>query len=370
VLLSRTGDCVTTGDRWSVDLPTYLEKIGAPYKRPTTRRSEGEIPSVSTLYLKLMESEGPLVKKGLISENTLLQRAEWLHEDLDKLGMPDFRILPTREVVDPSTGTLFKLVQYQPGKSGHDINNAAPGFQKNPHFIDGTGLDRESLFRFAQISEIGHTVIPHLWLGNKTLRERARTPAQHFDTLNEVWWLSRWHGVIPDSVEMEYPLLGGAKKRTPTLGWRFKVLDGAITINLEVKNRRGTAASKPMKKGVYLFGDHPEKPFCQSTDDEINVLAITGYHAGAISTEEENQLVQNFLDQPPVAEVLDAVALYVVGHGSRERLFFPNNRALHRKDLILRSLLKPETIEDHSRIMYQRYPVSWEDLGIKDLGTG
>jgi hypothetical protein len=143
-----------------------------------------------------------------------------------------------------------------------------------------------------------------------------------------------------------------------------------ISINLEVKNRRGTAASKPMKKGVYLFGENPEKPFRPSREDEINVLAITGYHAGAISKAEEHRLVQNFLDQPPVAEVLDAVALYVVGHGSRERLFFPNNRALHRKDLILRSLLKPETIEDHSRIISHRFPVSWEDLGIKDLGTG
>jgi hypothetical protein len=53
-----------------------------------------------------------------------------------------------------------------------------------------------------------------------------------------------------------------------------------------------------------------------------------------------------------------------------ERLFFPTNRPLHKKDLILRSLLKPETIEDHSRIISHRFPVSWEDLGIKDLGTG
>jgi len=60
---------------------------------------------------------------------------------------------------------------------------------------------------------------------------------------------------------MEYPLLGGSKKRTATVDWRFRVRDGAVTINLEIKNRRGTAASKPMKKGVYLFSDHPEEPF-------------------------------------------------------------------------------------------------------------
>lgn len=364
VLLSRTGDCVTTGDRWSVNLPTYLEKIGAPYKRPAPRRAEGGIPSASTLYLKLMESDGPLVKQGLLTENTLLQRAEWLHGDLEKLRLAQFQILPTREIADPASGLLFKIVEYVFGPSGHDLDQAAPGFKKDPHFIEGTGLDRESLSRFAQISETGHTVIPQLWLGNKTLRERVRTPTQHLDTLNEVWWLSRWQGVIPDSVEMECALLGGPKKRTPTVDWRFRVLDGAVTINLEVKNRRGTAASKPMKKGVYLFGDNPEKPFRPSTDDEINVLAITAYHAGAISAAEENQLVRDSLDKSPADEVLDAVALYVVGQGSRERLFFPTNRPLHKKDLILRSLLKPETIEDHSRLIHHRFPISWEDAGI------
>jgi hypothetical protein len=114
--------------------------------------------------------------------------------------------------------------------------------------------------------------------------------------------------------------LGGSKKLTPTADWRFRVLDGSLTINLEVKNRRGTAASKPMKKGVYLFGEHPEKPFRPSTDDEINVLAITAHHAGAISPVEENQLARDFLEKSPAGEVLDAVALYVVGQGSRERL--------------------------------------------------
>ncbi|TSA31657.1 MAG: hypothetical protein D4R65_10815 [Verrucomicrobiaceae bacterium] len=332
-----------------------------------TKQRQQDIPSTSLIFQKLMESHGPLVKQGLLTENILHQRAQWLHEDLGKLHLAQFQILPTREVTDPASGLLFKMVEYVFGPSGHDLDQAAPGFKKNPHFIDGTGLDRESLSRFARISETGHTVIPHLWLGNKTLRERVRTPTQHLDTLNEVWWLSRWHGVIPDSVEMEYPLLGGAKKRTPTVDWRFRVLDGVITINLEVKNRRGTAASKPMKKGVYLFGDQPGKPFRPSTNDEINVLAITGYHAGAISPREEDQLVKSYLDETPAGEVLDAVSLYVVGQGSRERLFFPTNRPLHKKDLILRSLLKTENIEDHSRILLHRVPMSWEDLGIKPV---
>lgn len=347
----------------SDNLPTE----NASFRRTVTATT---VPSASILYQKLMESDAPLVKQGLLTENMLLQRAKWLHEDLEKLHLAHFQILATREIADSASGLLFKMIEYVFGPSGHDLDQAAPGFKKDPHLIDGTGLSRESLSRFAQISETGHTVIPHLWLGNKTLRERVRTPAQHLDTLNEVWWLSRWHGVIPDSVEMECSLLGGWKKWPPTVDWRFRVLDGAVTINLEVKNRRGTAASKPMKKGVYLFGDHPVKPFRPSTHDEINVLAITGYHAGAISTAEENQLVRDFLDKSPAGEVLDAVALYVVGQGSRERLFFPTNRPLHKKDFILRSLLKPETIEDHSRVIHHRFPISWEDIGINPVGIG
>jgi hypothetical protein len=187
-------------------------------------------------------------------------------------------------------------------------------------------------------------------------------PTQHLDTLNEVWWLSRWHGVIPDSVEMEYPLMGGSKKPNPTIDWRFRVLDGAVTINLEVKNRRGTAASKPMKKGVYLFGDCPEKPFRPSKEDEVNTLAITAYHAGYISEKEEAELVTMYLEQSAAREVIDAVVLYVIGHGSYERLYFPKNRPLHKKDLILRSLHKPEDLEDHSRILQQRFPRRMENV--------
>lgn len=126
----------------------------------------------------------------------------------------------------------------------------------------------------------------------------------------------------------------------------------------EVKNRRGTTASQPMKKGVHLFGDHPEKPFRPSGYNEINVLAITAYHAGNISPQEEQQLVENFLADTDVAAVIDAVALHVTGHGSYERLYFPKNRPLDKKDPILRSLFKPETIEDHSRVALRRFPLN------------
>ena len=328
------------------------------------RISPSNVPSSSFLYEKLMESDAPMIDNGVLTEKRLLQRAEWLHADLEQLRFADFRILPTREDIDQSSGLTFKLVEYHFGKTDHSIENAAPGFPKHSRLIDGTALDRESLSRFAQISEIGHTVIPDLWLENETLRERLSLPTQHLDTLNEVWWLSRWHGIDSASIEMEYPLLtdGKKQKNCPTVDWRFEALGRAVTINMEVKNRPGTAASQPMKKGVWLFGNDPEKPFRPSLDNEFNVLAITGYQAGAISPEEEQKLVGSFLNDTPAGKVIDAVALYVVGDGSRESLIFPSNRPLNKKDIILRAILKPETIEDHSRIMHHRFPIALEGV--------
>ncbi len=82
------------------------------------------------------------------------------------------------------------------------------------------------------------------------------------------------------------------------------------------------------------------------------------------------QLAHDYLDKSPAGENLDAVALFVGGHGSRERLFFPTTRPLQKKDLILRSLFKPENVEDHSRVLHHRYPIPWEDLGLPHPPVG
>jgi uncharacterized protein len=369
VLISRTEtpDRSPDGDRWSVNLPTYLARTGSSVAvTPSTAttiaadQNRRAMPTAAEIFARLKESEVPLVKRGVLTEQVLMRRAQGLSEDLKVLKIPGFVILPTRELADPASGGTFRLVEYEVGQTDHDVNRAEPGFNKDAKFIEGTGLSRESLAYFARVAEIGRQLLPELWLGAENLRAETANPNQHFNTLNEVWWLSRWHGVRPGTIRREYVFPGMRKPKGGTAGsvdWRVPVLEGAITLNIEVKNRRGTFASGVFKKGVYLFGDEPEKKFRVSGPDEINVLAITAYHSGAISEAEEAAAVAAYLDGTKAGQVVDAVALFVFGQGSAERLYFPTQRSLDRKDIILKSLKKPNDTEDHARIFVQTYPL-------------
>jgi hypothetical protein len=190
--------------------------------------------------------------------------------------------------------------------------------------------------------------------------------------LNEVWWLSRWQGVDANSVEMEYLARRDdanlSKKMPATVDWRLTVLGGQVAVNLSVKNRRGTLGSRSFKKGVYLFGDDPDEPFACSHEDEINVLAITAYHGGWITAQQEADLAAAYLDQELISRnrpVIDAVALSVVSGNtptSYDRLYFPTTRSLAKKDLILKAIFRPMDIEDSSRIGIHRYPIPLPEL--------
>jgi hypothetical protein len=60
--------------------------------------------------------------------------------------------------------------------------------------------------------------------------------------------------------------------------------------------------------------------------------------------------------------VIDAVAVCVKGgEGSREALYFPTNRDLAKKDLILRAVFKPMDIEDLSAVGGLWFPMTLPD---------
>ncbi|BCU77012.1 hypothetical protein llg_17270 [Luteolibacter sp. LG18] len=293
---------------------------------------------------------------------------------MEALAIPGFEIGVPRWF-----GQLpFPLLEYKFGKTDHDINRAGDPItiRKNVDAMEGTSLSRESLLYLSKVSEIGHTIIPHIWPSHSQLRKGLRLGTQHLDTLNEVWWLARWLGIDDESVEHEKTVdckkENLAKPKPSSVDWKFTVLGNQVSINLEVKNRKGTIGCTPFKKRAYLFGDNPEKSFGISRHDEINVLAITAYHGGSISSDEEASLVRSYFEGLE-APVVDAVAIIVrCGSNCRisyEKLYFPSNRDLANKDSILRIAFNPMDREDHSKFGMVSFPMSIEET-LKSMRTG
>ena len=377
VLISRIegGASAMSKSRWSVNLAGYLSQFMSLADPAVVSFAVPDL-TVPALFERLKEAAGALRDRGVVTDETLLQRAEWLRDDIRELKFGTFQILPTRWIHVRRFGVSIPLVEYDFGPSDHSIDHARDPFRdpKESHMIEGTRLSLGDLGYFGRISEIGHTLIPEIWLQSHSLREDLRTATQHIDTLNEVWWLSRWHGIDPGSVIRECAVrrdpenLG--KEHPAKVDWQFSVLGRQLTINLEVKHRRGTVASGPFEKGVYLFGDEPERPFAPSGENEINILAITAYHAGWIDEGEERRLCEEYLDQTLVESgrraVVDCVALSVPGGSSRiegggagyDRLFFPRGRDLGKKDLLAKAIFKPMNREDAACVGILKMPFS------------
>ena len=143
---------------------------------------------------------------------------------------------------------MMPVVEYEWGQDQFSIDKAEP-FKKSrsAEEADGSSLSRENLTLLGRISEIGHTLIPALWLADQHLRHDVSEKNQHLDTLQEVWWLSRWHGIEENSVQREY-LMHRNGESGSTVDWRLNIRGADISVNLSVKNRKGTAVSKVYKK--------------------------------------------------------------------------------------------------------------------------
>lgn len=152
-------------------------------------------------------------------------------------------------------------------------------------------------------------------------------------------------------------------------------MDGQWTVNLSVKNRLGTLGSRILNKRVFLFcndDDPPDEPFGTSGLNEINVLAITGYHGGWISETQELDLVREYLDGRLAARnrpVIDAVIVRVRGAAGITHYkipsqiawmkpYFPQSRDVREKEIVVRHLLNDVDLEDDSHIGVLRWPTS------------
>lgn len=372
VMITRVDDAntVTAGTRWSVNLATYLAQFTPKVKECVLPAALGlqQTYTVDFLHRKLIEAAGAMYERNILTDERLKQRAIWLHQDLKELKWENFRILPTQVINPPGMG-MIPIVQYEWGQDQFSIDKAEPFKKSRPaEDAEGSFLSRENLTWLGRVSEIGHTLIPHLWLGDKRLRQDVGEKNQHLDTLQEVWWLSRWHGIEEESIKREH-LMRRSGKGSSTVDWRFSIRGAGITINLSVKNRKGTAVSKAHKKRLNLFDGKEVAPFTASGPDEINVLAVTAYHGGLLTANEQRELVTDFLKRN---QAVDAVVIWVrisMGKASPGtldgglHLYFPENRPLERKDQILRVLCKQEIdIEDSASVGIIRHAIDLEGL--------
>ena len=367
VVISRIPDeaVVMTEKSWSINLHSYLSQYSERKPSSSIFRTDDEV-SQPAIFALLEQEAGGLLREGVLSTEDLMRRASLLAADLKIIAPKKFHVLPPRTVVPPGSDLFFILVEYGFDGTEYDINNSDDPFKidKNVKNMDGSGLDRESLLYLSKVSEIGHTLIPDLWPLDADIRQKLKTGSQHLNTLNEIWWLSRWHGIDEGSIQADVvirtDIVSTRKKKAPDVDWSFTVLGGQMRINLEVKNRPGTKGSQPFSKNTYLFSDKPEEKFRPSASEEINVLAVTAYHGGHIPENDEASMVENYLNSLS-DPAIDAVALMVKGsNGSYEKLYFPTNRELNKKDLILKALFKPMDSEDHSYVGTNRFPISWQ----------
>jgi hypothetical protein len=381
VLLSRTSEVAEGAGVWSGNLAAYLSRFTAlpdALPRPIQRWE------AANLFHRMKGAAPGLIQRGIVSEKSLLERATWLAEDIIALRWQKFTLLPLQFVrVEEQQ---MPLLEYEFGldPAKHNVENAQVPSQVSftLNTLEGTGLNRNDLFHLTKCLETAHRLIPQLWphpdpaqargMG-KTLDQTFVEPNEHMSTLEELWWLGRWHGVDAGSVIHGWaPRAGEAEyvgKSPPNIDWRFSVLSRQIWINLEVKNRPGTHRNRLYGTPVDLFSEKPEEKFRPSADDEINVLAMTIYTTGFLESHEGPDLIQDYLDHVNFSErgaLLDAVVIWTPFEtekpASQWQFFFPTNRNLQRKDLLLKAIWSEPDAEDKSRIAQQTAPLNFDEL--------
>ena len=238
------------------------------------------------VYRSLRLATRGLVDNEILSPADVERRANWLTQDINKIGFDYFQIFELQEIecqIDNHQLTI-PLVEYGFGEKRNDINNAAPRMNRRDftkiRCMQGTGLDRGDLSYFARVSEIGRRKIPSLWLDSEILRDGLRARGKHLSTLNEVWSLSLWPTLDPAAVQHEVSIKSNS---STTIDWVFSLQGSALVkgeelvVHLEVKQLLSTLTTlihgdvEPIKS---LFSG-VEKKFSPSEDGEINVVCVT-----------------------------------------------------------------------------------------------
>ena len=304
-----------------------------------------------------------LTATNFLSHEGVHRRARTLHQDLSRLKIEGFRLLPVRVYPGNSTRPEIRVAEYEFGPVSFSLENAKdPGsVRKTVEEMAGTAINREDILYFSQVCETAHRLIPNLWTNDPKLLHDVRIPTQHLDTLNEIWWLGRWAGLDETCLQHEVSLLPGSGK---SIDWHLRLpgVEGSWSIYVEVKRLISSIGARAYKKDHYFYAasradgsvnkDDPRLKFKPSSKNEVNVLAVTWFDEISVALETE---IQRFLDE---GDRIDVVIVWAPG--DRERggwmRFFPRFRDISKKRQLVSSLLVEPTAEDKARIIAFMFP--------------
>lgn len=288
-----------------------------------------------------------------VSTNLAMEGATRLLADIARFRIDAFRLGERYQT------PLGPVVEYLFGKTGYSINNACP--ENTPHFkpseYGGTQLDSENILLFFRVSEIAYELIPHIWLNpNEDFAGKVRASGQHLDTLNEVWWLSRWSGTF--EIEPNFHLVAD-RDVDWRLTWDFG-LGQRLSANVEVKRRRDISRiagaefdfKEMFEAGVIKEG---RSKFRRSGTSEVNILGIT------LIGEIDRDVQHYAAEWLKTRDDIDAILLFT-RFSSRKSGF---DIHVQRKRDLLEQVLKRDLSERdeclHARLQ-QPLPYTWSQL--------
>jgi hypothetical protein len=194
-----------------------------------------------------------------------VRRAKQVLEDMSAVGL-QLNVTVTKDPEGFKRRGLIVPVQYRLSDAEWSINHHDPEFQ-----LEGSELDSGDLFKLCRVCEIGHRLIPALWPSK--FKSDLSSGQHHLDTLNEVWWLSRFKS-LDDICKLDL-----LEQSAPDWSFALSGMEPKIKVRLEVKRR-----AKDIKRHVgrkthsRLFSDIAHK-FPKPNMAGLNLVAITIYSA-------------------------------------------------------------------------------------------
>jgi len=270
-------------------------------------------------------------------------RRQQFYDDLQWLKIDEF------EIKRPNRETPY--FHYTMGEQRNSIENADPSHAKDEIFhvrnFDAPGLAFGELYWLYEMTQVARRVIPKIWGNDEDLRQdiAAKKRRKHFNTLNEIFWISRWMAIEINSVKRGFKI---SAEMRGDVDWHATLrsvdpADPVLTLNIEVKNlasslRYAVGADLNVKQFVEDGMQGLDSKFPDASGDNLNVLCVTVYFA-------DRAMIQS-LAEAIFAQYtgIDMIVIWLALAGYPEHILtvWRNTDAeKYQKSLLAKGLFKP-----------------------------